>query len=198
MSEIVVDAAPGSEITGKPAINLNRGLTLKTLPGGGAVVSMCKSTPGIYFDAAGNRASDEMATAAGFDVRVDRLKGLRDQRLAEATERINKDMEELIAREEAEITKATDPLNPNVEDPEAFSIEMPEGLPAVVAPVDDGSTFVEPNEKRPRRCRLEQDGPIREIKYNLNGDQFWELIVAGEVVQGQLIQEDAVRALMEA
>lgn len=66
------------------AIDLDRGVTIRFLPGSGERICQYKDDVGHYFDWRGKPVSEEQARAAGFDVDRDKLIRLRTERRAAA------------------------------------------------------------------------------------------------------------------
>lgn len=170
-------------------IDLNLGLVQRPLPNNGPHISMVKSRPGVYFDAAGDPATDEMAIAAGFDVPKDRLLKKKSELLAEATAEI----EEKIRREMAAAEAGIDEKLAKGDGDGSGGGEGDK--------VDDGSPFVHTNaNNRPREARLVQGGPVREMEYfNSGDDKGWTVRDrdSGQIYDARLEEEQAVKILLE-
>ncbi len=169
-------------------IDLNLGLVQRPLPNNGPHISMVKSRPGVYFDATGDPATDEMAIAAGFDVPHDRLLKKKSEMLALATAEIEEDFKRASAAIEAGI------------DDEMERVAKAKG-DGDGAKADNGEPFVDTNaNNRPRAARIVQGGPVREMEYVASGDdRGWTVKDrdSGQVYDAELEEEQAVKILLE-
>jgi hypothetical protein len=173
-------------------IDLNRGLMQRPLPKGGPLISMCKKVPGVYFDANGILATDEMAVAAGFDVDGDRRLQAKTEALSKAKAKID-----------AEFAKAAKELDAKTD----AELEE-EGLVAPGSLVDPKASILEPHNKEPfitkssggepRVARVVPGGPVKEMKYDPK-KQGWTVSDrdTGKVLKSGLDKEDALELLLK-
>jgi hypothetical protein len=166
-------------------INPDRGLIQKPLPHGGPLISMCKTAPGIFFDASGNPTSDETAAAAGFDVKA--LKRLRAKNTA---------LEEQRKKIEAQFA----------DDSKALEEEFAGDGPGQAAEADqagdgqgtEGAPFIEKTKGGdPRVARTVQDGPVKEMEY-VQQDRGWKVTNrdTNEILDESLEEADAIELLL--
>jgi hypothetical protein len=151
---------------------------------GGPLISMCKTEPGVFFDASGNPISDAMAEEAGFDVAG--LKRLRDKNAALEVQR---------KRIEAQFADDTKALDREFAD-EPAPVAAPVAAPAT-AP-DDGAPFIERTKGGdPRVARTVQDGPVKVMEY-VQQDRGWKVTNrdTGEILDESLEEADAIELLL--
>ena len=161
-------------------VDPNRGMMYKPLPNGGPMIAMCKTEPGIYFDSKGNLVPDEMASAAGYDVKINRATRAKTRAKKSALEKID-----------AQFAKASSDIDEMTPD------EMEEK--GLVEPTPkDGATFVTRNAAgEPRTARTTEGGPVKEMSY-VQRDQSWKIADqdTGEVYGDGLDKEDATELLL--
>ncbi len=172
-------------------IDPNLGLVQKPLPNSGPMISMVKGRPGVYWDAAGEPATDDMAIAAGFDLKRERLMKRKDELLAEATAEIEADFKAAAAAIEAGID----------EELARTSDDNGAGDGAGSGDPDNGEPFVTTNANgRPRSARIVQGGPIRDMTYAIAGEKRGWAVKdrdSGQVYDEGLDEEKAVEILLE-
>jgi hypothetical protein len=104
--------------TGKYApVDLNRGVRQCQHPSG-FFVSMYEDDPGLYFSEDGSPVDDAVAADAGFDVQRFRVLRERNRRVAEAKEKIEREMQGELERIDGEFEAGAPP---HVEHPDAGS-----------------------------------------------------------------------------
>ncbi len=146
-------------------INPNRGLVQKPLPNGGPLISMCKTVPGVYFDANGILCSDDLAASAGFDVAGDKKLKAKN----EAHEKARAKVEARFAKDTAALNSGADP-EPDEDDPDETDETATEG-----SETDEGATFIERTHAgKPRVARTVQGGPVKKMEY-IQGEQAWSV-----------------------
>lgn len=172
-------------------INPNRGLICKPLPNGGPLISMCKTVPGLYFDASGNPISDELAASAGFDVSTDKAEMKKSAAKATALEKIDA----TFAEETAKIDAMSD-----AELEEKGVVEPGSLIPsdAVKAePVGEQLFVTKTSGGEPRVARTELGGPVRKMEYE-SKKSSWKVFNrdTGKTIKAGLSKEDAMELLL--
>jgi hypothetical protein len=171
-------------------IDLNRGLVQMPLPNGGPLISMCKTVPGVFFDASGIRVDDSMAASAGFDVAALR----RDKAKGEALETQRKKIEAQFAADKAELDSKTD-----------AQLEE-EGLVAPGSLLPDPAEAAEPADipflgktsgGEPRVARVVLGGPIKEMEYDPKA-KGWTVIerASGKILGSKMTKDKATELLL--
>lgn len=84
-------------------IDIDLGVTQRTLPNGIGRVTMYKQMPGLYLDIKGNEIADELAELAGFKPRLDRVEAKIQKTIREKTLELRREGEESAARIRAEV-----------------------------------------------------------------------------------------------
>jgi hypothetical protein len=79
------------------AIDLDRGVEYRAIGQHGPSIYMYADDPGTYLDAHGVPVSDELAAAAGFDVKKHRLLKARTAKIAEAKAAIDEQYRAMLA-----------------------------------------------------------------------------------------------------
>ena len=181
---------------GNENVNPNRGLESKPLPGGGPLISMCKTVPGVYFDASGVEASDEMAAEAGFDVAGNKAKRAK----AKAQEIAMAKVEAQFAEEAKKIDSMSDA------EMEEEGIVEPGSLVdtkrGALEPKDGSPFITKTGDGEPRVARILPGGPVRIMTFKLNPKEpkkGWTITNRDteNVVRKGLTKEDATMLLLE-
>ena len=170
-------------------IDPNRGLVQKPLPDGGPLISMCKTVPGVYFDANGVLCSDELAALAGFDVKGDKQLKAKN----EAHEKARQKIEEQFAKD----TAALDAGGGGSPDAGAAGEGDGDGGDGGDS-ADDGTPFVDRTSGgEPRVARTVQGGPVKEMEYH-SSSNTWAVKNrdTGEILDEGLKKEDAGELLL--
>ena len=172
-------------------INPNRGLVCKPLPNGGPLISMCKTVPGVYFDASGEPISDELAASAGFDVATNRVEMKKSAAKAVAMEKIDAQF----AKDSAKIDAMTDA------DLEEEGIVEPGSLiPAAAVkaePVGEQLFVTKTSGGEPRVARTVLGGPVKVMEYDTKKNA-WRVVNrdSGKTIKAGLSKEDAMELLL--
>jgi hypothetical protein len=173
-------------------IDLNRGLVQRPLPNGGPLISACKTVPGVYFDANGILATDEMAVAAGFDVEGDRRLKAKTEALSKAKAKIDAEFEKaaaaLDAKTDAELEEEGLVEPGSLVSPDAATLE-PHNKEPFITKSSGGE---------PRVARVVPNGPVKEMKYDPK-KQGWTVSDrdTGKVLKSGLDKEDALELLLK-
>jgi hypothetical protein len=172
-------------------IDPNRGLICKPLPNAGPLISMCKTVPGVYFDASGDPATDEMAERAGFDVAGDRIVMEKNAAKAQAIARIDAQFAQESAKIDEEYSELNTPSG-------SMAPSVPAAQPAAAPGVDDGAPFIEKTGTgEPRVARTVQGGIVKVMEY-VQKDTAWKVYDrdTGETIDDGLDKDDAVELLL--
>jgi hypothetical protein len=176
---------------GREDIDLNRGLVQMPLPNGGPLISMCKTVPGVFFDASGIRVDDAMAASAGYDVAALR----REKAKGEALETQRKKIEAQFATDKAELDSKTD-----------AQLEE-EGLVPAGSLTPDPVTAAEPLDRspfltktaggEPRVARVVADGPVKVMEYDAKA-KGWQVTDrdSGKTLGSKLTKDKATTLLL--
>jgi hypothetical protein len=130
------------------------------LPNSGPLISMCKSVPGVFFDANGEQISDALAASAGFDVAALR----REKAKGEAMEVQRQKIEERFAADKAELDSKTDAQLEEEGLVPAGSL-TPDPV-AAAEPLDRSPFLTKTAGGEPRVARVVADGPVRVMEYD--------------------------------
>jgi hypothetical protein len=144
---------------------------------------MCKTVPGVYFDASGNPISDELAASAGFDVQKDR----RERAKTEAIEAQRKKIEAQFADDTEALKGMSDK-----------DLEESGGMEPGALAAPGGDPFIERTSSgEPRVARAVADGPVKEMKYDGKA-KSWAVINrdTGETLDSELSKDAATGLLL--
>lgn len=171
-------------------INPNRGLVQRPLPNGGPLISMCKTVPGVYFDANGLQVSDDLAASAGFDVAGDK----RTKAKNEAIENEKAKIEAKFAEEAAKVDRMSDAeleekglVEPGSLTPDPVTATEPKDLPFIT----------KTSTGEPRVARTVPGGIVKIMEYDQKA-QGWTVKDrdSGKVLGKKLDKEAATELLL--
>jgi len=171
---------------GKGEINPDLGLICRPMRHGGPLIIMVKSKPGVYFDAAGEVATDEMAALARFDVEGDRL--IQSKELAKAA---------ALAKIEKQFAADSKDLDGMTRD-EMVEAGLVEEAPPATAETTKAGVLVKTSTGEPRAVRLVDGGPVRVMEYE-GQERSWKVFDrdSGHIFGDGLERVDASELLVE-
>jgi hypothetical protein len=172
-------------------IDLNRGLVQMPLPNGGPLISMCKTVPGVFFDANGIQVSDAMAASCGYDVAALR----REKAKGEALDTERKKIEAKFAKDAAALDAKTDAQLEEEGLVPAGSL-TPDPI-AAAEPLDRSPFLTKTSSGEPRRARVVADGPVKEMEYDAKA-KGWSVTDcdSGKVLGSKLTKDKATTLLL--